>query len=165
MSIKKYIETLEYQHEDDAYQFLNSLNNPSIVFIGTYVSWRFIQAHPKIKWDYKFVISENDNITWEIVRDNPNKKWNYSSLSSNPNITWDTVVSKIMTRNVTKYVDPYEQLIPPVLALSFFFIIELFSVVFRYAIFFLAPLIAWVYRKLGLLHITEKTATVQDLDV
>ena len=79
--------------------------------------------------------------------------------------TMDTVVSKIMTRNVTKYVDPYEQLIPPVLALSFFFIIELFSVVFRYAIFFLAPLIAWVYRKLGLLHITEKTATVQDLDV
>jgi hypothetical protein len=79
--------------------------------------------------------------------------------------TMDAVIEKILTRNVAKYVDPYEHLIPPILALSFFFIIELISVVYRYLIFALAPIIAWVYRKLGILHITEKSATVQDLEV
>ena len=79
--------------------------------------------------------------------------------------TMDTVVEKILTRNVARYVDPYEQLIPPILALSFFFIIELISVVYRYVIFALAPLIAWMYRKFGLLRLTGRTATVQDLEV
>jgi hypothetical protein len=76
----------------------------------------------------------------------------------------DTIIERIMTRNVTKYVDPYERLIPPLLALSFFFVIELISVVYRYIIFALAPLVAWVYRAMGLLHLKEKTATVQDLE-
>ncbi len=77
----------------------------------------------------------------------------------------DAIIKKILTKNTAKYVDPYEHLIPPILALSFFFIIELISIVYRYVIFALAPLIAWVYRKLGLLHLTEKSATVQDLEV
>ncbi len=79
--------------------------------------------------------------------------------------TMDTIIEKILTRNVARYVDPYEQLIPPILALSFFFIIELISVVYRYVIFALAPLIAWMYRKFGLLRLTGRTATVQDLEV
>ena len=79
--------------------------------------------------------------------------------------TMDTVIEKILNRNVTRYVDPYEQLIPPILALSFFFIIELISFAYRYIIFALAPLIAWLYRRLGLLHLTEESATVQNLEV
>ena len=79
--------------------------------------------------------------------------------------TMDTIIERIMTRNVTKYVDPYEHLIPPLLALSFFFIIELISVVYRYVIFALAPLVAWVYRKFGLLRLDTQVQTVQELEV
>lgn len=79
--------------------------------------------------------------------------------------TMDAVIEKILTKNVTRYVDPYEQLIPPILALSFFFIVEFISFAYRYIIFAFAPVITWLYRKFGLLHITEKTATVQNLEV
>jgi hypothetical protein len=77
----------------------------------------------------------------------------------------DTIIERILTRNVTRYVDPYERLIPPILALSFFFIIELISVVYRYVIFALAPLVAWVYRKFGLLRLETQVQTVQELEV
>ena len=79
--------------------------------------------------------------------------------------TMDSVVEKILTRNIAKYVDPYQKLFPPILALSFFFILQLGSIVFRYLIYAFAPLIAWLYRKLGLLRITEKTVIVQNLGV
>ncbi len=77
----------------------------------------------------------------------------------------DTIIERILTRNVAKYVDPYERLIPPLLALSFFFIIELISVVYRYVIFTLAPLVAWAYRKLGLLRLETEVQSVQELEV
>lgn len=79
--------------------------------------------------------------------------------------TMDTIIERILTRNVTKYVDPYEHLIPPLLALSFFFIIELISVVYRYLIFALAPLVAWMYRRFGLLRLDTQVQTVQELEV
>ena len=77
----------------------------------------------------------------------------------------DTIIERIMTKNVSRYVDPYQHLIPPILALSFFFIIELISFVYRYLIFALAPLVAWVYRKLGLLRLETQVQTVQELEV
>ena len=77
----------------------------------------------------------------------------------------DTIIERIMTKNVSRYVDPYQHLIPPILALSFFFIIELISFVYRYVIFALAPLVAWVYRKLGLLRLETQVQTVQELEV
>lgn len=79
--------------------------------------------------------------------------------------TMGAVVEKILNRNVTRYVDPYQKLFPPILALSFFFVLQLGSLLFRYLIFAFAPLVAWVYRKLGLLHVIEKLATVQQLEV
>ncbi|MEK7632030.1 MAG: hypothetical protein AAB445_04180 [Patescibacteria group bacterium] len=79
--------------------------------------------------------------------------------------TMDTVVEKILTRNVSKYVDPYEKIIPPILALSFFFIVEFISFAYRYIIFGFAPIITWLYRRFGLLHLSEKSATVQNLEV
>ncbi|PIS40878.1 MAG: hypothetical protein COT26_01075 [Candidatus Kerfeldbacteria bacterium CG08_land_8_20_14_0_20_43_14] len=75
------------------------------------------------------------------------------------------IIEKIITHRVAQYVDPYEKIIPPILALSFFFIIELISFVYRYLIFVLAPIIAWVYFKLGLIKIIKVQEEVQKVEL
>ncbi|MFA6587908.1 MAG: hypothetical protein WCT08_02455 [Patescibacteria group bacterium] len=75
------------------------------------------------------------------------------------------IIDKIINRRVIQYVDPYEKTIPPILALSFFFIIELISFVYRYVIFALAPIIAWVYKKLGLIKISKAQEEVERVEL
>lgn len=79
--------------------------------------------------------------------------------------TMDIVIEKIITRNITKYVDPYEKIIPPLLALSIFFLIEFISVVYRYIIFALAPVFAWVYAKFGLIRMEKSTVDIWRVEV
>lgn len=75
------------------------------------------------------------------------------------------IIEKIINHRVAQYVNPYEKIIPPILALSFFFIIELISFVYRYLIFALAPIIAWVYFKLGLIKIIKVQEEVQKVEL
>ncbi len=79
--------------------------------------------------------------------------------------TMDAIIEKILLRNISTYVDPYEDFLPPLLALSFFFVIELISIIYRYVIFALAPLIAWVYQKMGALRIRVVQADVEEVVV
>ncbi|RJO59095.1 hypothetical protein C4546_03785 [Candidatus Parcubacteria bacterium] len=77
----------------------------------------------------------------------------------------NVILEKILEQKVGQYVDPYERLIPPILALSFFFIIEIISFVYRYLIFALAPIVSWVYLKMGLMRLRRVQTEVQKLEV
>jgi len=51
---------------------------------------KLIQYFPNKSWNWSS-ISQNPNITWEIIRDNPDKPWNWYCISCNPNITWEII--------------------------------------------------------------------------
>jgi hypothetical protein len=49
-----------------------------------------LNLYPDKAWNYSS-LSMNPNITWEIVQANPEIPWSYGYLSVNPNITWEIV--------------------------------------------------------------------------
>jgi hypothetical protein len=50
----------------------------------------FIQSHPDKPWDWRG-ISSNPNITMETIEAHPDKPWNWWMISSNPNLTMEMI--------------------------------------------------------------------------
>ena len=49
-----------------------------------------IKNNPDKPWKWSSM-SKNPNITWEIIRDNPDKPWDWYYISMNSNITMDII--------------------------------------------------------------------------
>ena len=52
--------------------------------------WTFIEENDDKPWDWNS-LSKNPNITLDSVLSHPDKPWNWVLLSLNPNITFDIV--------------------------------------------------------------------------
>ncbi len=68
--------------------------------------------------------------------------------------TMDSVVRKIVTKNINEYVGPYEKFIPALLALSLFFVLNVFSFLYREFIKAFAVLLFYI---LSWIHFIKKT--------
>ena len=55
---------------------------------------KLLTRFPHNSWDW-YELSSNPNITWEIVLTNLDKPWSWWWLSEHPNITWKIVLTNL----------------------------------------------------------------------
>ncbi|MFZ6035831.1 MAG: hypothetical protein ACOYUK_01695 [Patescibacteria group bacterium] len=73
----------------------------------------------------------------------------------------ESVVKKIATQNITTYVDPYRRFIPALLAVSLFFLLNVFSILYRELIKSCAVILFYILSWTHFIKKTEVQTTVE----
>lgn len=91
----------------------------------------------------------------EIVAQGRQEFLNTFEIEAAGTDTMDTVVRTIVTKQITQFVGPYEKLIPALLALSLFFVLNIFSIVYRELIKIFSVLVYHILKWLRFIQITK----------
>jgi len=83
----------------------NKIGASREVNLNPHVTWKVIQSHPEVKWNYGD-LSSNENITWEIVESNLHLPWNITNLCYNQMSCYHDVFLSLHQQYVKKQVHP-----------------------------------------------------------
>ncbi len=97
----------------------------------------------------------------EIVAQGRQEFLNTFDIQAAGSDTMDAVVRKIVTKKVNQFVQPYQKFIPALLALSLFFVLNVFSIVYRELIKAFSLLVYQILRWLHFIKITKVQTEVE----